>query len=142
MSVATPSNAIIIGEVVSSHVRSLMFSHLSDVTSTDQHTVKPWFDGKIDFARTVKDFGSDGFPLIRDRLDYIDNRPTAALVYRFNQHPINVFEQPAPPSEAAKPQLQTIRGYQVFAWTKDGIRFWAVSDLNAKDLQRFVELWG
>jgi anti-sigma factor RsiW len=128
-------------EVVSSHVRSLMANHLSDVVSTDQHTVKPWFEGKIDFGPSVKDFSKDGFPLVGGRLDYIEGRPTAALVYRFNQHIINVFQHPAPVSESSEPRLKTLRGYQVFSWTKDGMIYWVVSDVNAADLQKFVYHW-
>jgi anti-sigma factor RsiW len=141
MSARTPSERLVLEEVVSSHVRSLMAGHLSDVASTDQHTVKPWFDGKIDFAPSVKDFAKDGFPLIGGRLDYLNSRPVAALVYKFNQHPINVFEFPAATSESSEPRLQNIRGFQLFSWTKDGMSYWAVSDLNAAELQRFVYLW-
>jgi anti-sigma factor RsiW len=128
-------------EVVSSHIRSLMVEHLSDVISTDQHTVKPWFEGKIDFGPTVKDFATNGFPLIGGRLDYIDGRPAAALIYRSNKHIINVFQYPVSTSETSTPRLKAIRGYQVFSWTKDGMNYWAVSDLNAADLQKFVGLW-
>jgi anti-sigma factor RsiW len=141
MSTNGPRSQIVMEEIVSSHIRSLMVGHISDVESTDQHTVKPWFDGKIDFAPTVKDFAKDNFPLIGGRLDYIDSRPTAALVYKFNQHLINVLQQPTSTSESSKPRLQAIRGYQVFSWAKDGMKYWVVSDLNASDLQRFVYLW-
>ncbi len=129
-------------EVVSSHVRSLMSSqHLSDVVSTDQHTVKPWFEGKIDFGPNVKDWAKDGFPLIGGRLDYVDGRATAALVYKSNQHVINVLQHPAAGADSSEPRLRTVRGYQIFSWTKDGMIYWAVSDVNAADLQKFVYLW-
>ena len=131
----------IVEEVVSAHIRSTMAQHLSDVISTDQHTVKPWFEGKLDFAPTVKDFASQGFPLIGGRLDYTSGRSTAALVYKFNQHIINVFEQPSASSENIAPSLKVLRGYQVFSWSKDGMNYWVVSDVNAADLQKFVELW-
>lgn len=141
MSGAGSSGQAVLEEVVASHVRSLMVTHLSDVESTDQHTVKPWFEGKIDFAPTVKDFAKDGFPLVGGRLDYIQGRPTAALVYKFNKHVINVLEHPAPIASSAGPQFSAVRGYQIFWWTKDGMSHWAISDLNATDLQKFVELW-
>jgi len=141
ISVSGSGEPLLIEEVVSSHVRSLMAQHLSDVISTDQHTVKPWFEGKIDFAPTVKNFIKEGFPLIGGRLDYIAGRPTAALVYKFNQHVINVLQHPAAASEVMGPHLKSVRGFQIFSWTKDGMTYWAVSDVNAVDLQKFVELW-
>lgn len=128
-------------EVISSHVRSLMANHLSDVVSTDQHTVKPWFEGKLDFGPNVKDFAKNGFPLIGGRLDYLDGRQTAAMVYKFNQHVINVFEFPIPSLRDSQPRLKSVRGYQVFNWSKDGMNYSVVSDVNAADLQRFVALW-
>jgi anti-sigma factor RsiW len=141
MSGGGPGDQVLTEEVVSSHVRSLMAAHLSDVVSTDQHTVKPWFVGKIDFGPTVKDFAKDGFPLIGGRLDYIDGRSTAALIYKSNQHIINVLQFPASSAKASGPRLTTIRGYQVYSWSKDGMNFWGVSDLNAADLRKFVSLW-
>lgn len=141
MSVSGPSSQTVVDEIVSAHVRSLMVAHIADVDSTDQHTVKPWFEGKIDFAPMVRDFKNEGFPLTGGRLDYVNSRPTAALIYKSNQHFINLLQQPAPPSEQQRLQLQSIRGYQVFAWTKDGMHYWAVSDLNAGELQRFALLW-
>ena len=132
---------VVLEEVVSSHVRSLMINHLSDVVSTDQHTVKPWFEGKIDFAPTVKDFAKFGYPLVGGRLDYIDSRPTAALIYKFKQHVVNLLEHPSHLGDSFEPHLQTLRGYQIFSWTKDGMSYWVISDLNASDLQKFVYLW-
>jgi len=128
-------------EIVAAHVRSLMAGHLSDVVSTDQHTVKPWFLGKSDFAPNVKDFAKEGFPLIGGRLDYIEGRVTAALVFRFNQHVINVFQYPASTAEDSAPRLSTQRGYQVFYFTHQSMTYWIISDVNAADLQRFVNLW-
>jgi anti-sigma factor RsiW len=136
-----PSDQIVTEEVVSAHFRSLMGEHLYDVVSTDQHTVKPWFEGKIDFSPVVKDFAKEGFPLVGGRLDYIDGRPTAALVYRFNKHIINVFQHPTTVPESAAPRLKTLRGIQVFTWTKEGMSYQAVTDVNAADLQKFVTLW-
>jgi len=140
MSTSGPGDVVVAQEVVSSHVRSLMANHLSDVISTDQHTVKPWFEGKLDFAPSVKDFAADGFALLGGRLDYIEGRPTAALVYKFNQHMINVFQHPTASAESSTPRLQSIRGYQIFSWTKNGMSFWVVSDVNAADLQKLADL--
>jgi anti-sigma factor RsiW len=125
-------------EVVAGHVRSLMANHLTDVTSTDQHTVKPWFEGRLDFGPDVRTFPQE--PLIGGRLDYIGNRPVAALVYRHAQHVINVYEWPVSDSDS-RPRLSSRRGFQLFSWTHSGLAYWAVSDLNAADLQKFVGLW-
>jgi len=126
-------------EVVASHVRSTMAEHLTDVASSDRHTVKPWFAGKLDFAPRVEDFAADGFPLVGGRLDYVASRPVAALVYRRQQHIVNVFIWPAGNDAETPPRFVTRQGYQVFEWTRDGMQYWVVSDLNAAELQEFAE---
>jgi len=130
----------IVDQVVANHVRSLLAAHLVDFASLDQDTVKPWFDGKIDFAPEVRHLSANGFPLVGGRLDYLDGKTVAALVYQRNKPPINLFITPEPTSGSTSPTVITRRGYNVFSWTNNGMKCWAVSDLNADELHEFAEL--
>jgi len=126
-------------QLIASHVRSLMADHLTDVASSDQHTVKPWLDVKLDFAAPVIDLSSEGFALIGGRLDYLDNRPVAALVYGRRKHFINLFVWPAASDEAKAPKTITREGYQLLHWADSDFNYWAVSDVNINDLQLFKQ---
>jgi anti-sigma factor RsiW len=124
------------GDVVSAHIRSLTGTHLLDVPSSDHHTVKPWFNGKIDFSPAVKDV--EGFPLLGGRLEYLEGHPAAALIYGRRNHMINLFTWP---SAATAATSETRNGYHIESWSSDGMAFWAVSDLNEGELRDFITLY-
>jgi anti-sigma factor RsiW len=127
-------------EVLSAHVHSLMVDHLTDVASSDQHTVKPWFTGKLNFSPIVIDPAAEGFPLIGGRLDYVADSPTAAVVYQRRKHYINLFISPANQTASTKEDRLTRHGYNLSHWLQGGMEYWAVSDVNKGDLQQFVQL--
>lgn len=135
----TPSQTLVLqDEILASHIRSMMANHLTDVLTSDQHTVKPWFNGKIDFSPPVRDLVKDGFPLVGGRVDYLGGRAVAALVYRRNGHIINLFIWPA--SSAA--QTAAVHdGYNMEQWSNDGLVFWAISDVAPSELVRFKEVF-
>jgi anti-sigma factor RsiW len=132
------SSGALVAEIVDSHIRSLVGTHLVDVTSSDQHTVRPWFEGKLDFAPPVVDLAAQEFPLVGGRVEYIGGRPAAALVYQRRKHFINLFVWPAgndsEPISTTRPQ----RGYNALHWRKQGMDFWAVSEVNEEDLRKFA----
>ena len=128
-------------QLIASHVRSLMADHLTDVASSDQHTVKPWLDVKLDFAAPVVDLSGDGFPLIGGRLDYLDNHSVAALVYQRRKHFINLFIWPTTPADSKEQKMVEHQGYHLVHWFDGDFTYWAVSDVSVGDLQNLKRLF-
>ncbi|MCA6125077.1 anti-sigma factor [Bradyrhizobium sp. WSM 1704] len=126
-------------EVVSAHLRSLQAGHLTDVISTDQHTVKPWFNGKLDVSPPVIDLTAQGFTLIGGRLDYVDARAIGAVVYKRRQHVINLFVAQTAGTERRAARTNTLQGFNIRRWSDRGLNYWAVSDLGADELAEFGE---
>ena len=131
---------VVAREVLTSHLRSLMPGHLMDVISTDQHTVKPWFNGRVDFSPPVNDFAADGFRLVGGRLDYLDGRPVAALVYQRRKHIVNVFVWPAVDGSQSAVEITAHDGYNLLHWRRGGMNYWMASDLNAQEMGDFAHL--
>jgi anti-sigma factor RsiW len=136
--VHTEEDQRIVGDVVSAHLRSLQGDHLIDVKSTDQHTVKPWFNGRLDVAPPVIDLTPQGFTLIGGRLDYIDGRPVAAIVYKRRAHVINLFVS-QPGGATGGETIEKLQGFNVWRWAWADLSYRAVSDINAEELQEFGE---
>jgi anti-sigma factor RsiW len=132
----------LVNEVVAGHVRSLMPGHLTDVLSSDKHTVKPWFEGKLDFAPDVKDFATQGFALIGGRLDYIDGRTVAALVYQHNKHFINVFTWPTSNASGTAAEMKSFHGYYVISFDANSFHYSLVSDMDPTELKELAGLLG
>jgi anti-sigma factor RsiW len=125
-----------LSEVVSAHLRSLQADHLTDVQSSDQHTVKPWFNGRLDVSPPVVDLTSQGFTLLGGRLDYIDGRAVATVVYRRRVHIINLF---VTQSRGGGAKVEKMQGFNVRRWSWSDLDFWAISDIGADELQEFDE---
>ncbi len=134
------SSNLVAQEALDSHLRSLMLGHITDVQSTDQHTVKPWFNGKLDYSPPVTDFAQQGFPLTGGRLDSLNGRAVAVLVYQRRQHLINVYVWPAPGLGDVNVGETVRQGYNMLHWTRAGMNWWIVSDLNAEELKSFANL--
>src|SRR5438093_9563527 len=133
------SDQFLATQLIASHVRSLMADHLTDVASSDQHTVKPWLDAKLDFAAPVVDLSGEGFPLIGGRLDYLDNHPVAALIYQRRKHFINLFAWPASPGASKAQKTMSRQGYHLLHWVDSDFNYWGVSDVSDSDLQTFKQ---
>jgi anti-sigma factor RsiW len=127
--------------VIANHVRSLQVNHLTDVVSSDRHTVKPWFRDKLDFSPQVPDLSAQGFPLSGGRLDYLADRPVAALIYHRGKHAINVFTWPAVESGDKPVRDFSRQGFHLREWQRSGMNYWTISDLNDDDLNQFVKLF-
>jgi anti-sigma factor RsiW len=126
-------------QVVNSHLRSLVGGSLTDVLSSDNHTVKPWFNGKLNFSPPVFDLAGRGFPLTGGRIDYINNRQAAVLVYHYNKHIINLYISQNNNLSHSNPEIYSRSGYNIIHWMKNGMEYWAVSDVNPEQLKKFNE---
>jgi len=129
----------VLDEIVSAHLRSLQGQHLTDVASSDQHAVKPWFNGRLAGSPPVVDLTAQGFTLMGARIDYVDAKPVAAIVYRRRVHVINLFCEPAESQAESSASMQSLHGFNVRSWREKGIHLWAVSDLSADELSEFGE---
>jgi len=140
--IASPNEQYLVEqELIASHIRSLQDGHLTDVISTDQHTVKPWFNGRLDVSPPVTDFSTSGFPLIGGRLDYVDHHTVAVIVYRYNAHVINLFVWPAGGLDMDFGKVSAQQGYNMRHWHDGDLQFWAVSDVNPVKLSEFESLY-
>ena len=128
-------------EILQSHVRSLMPDHLIDVPAADQHTVKPWFDGRVDFSPIVPDLSAEGFVLVGGRLDYVDDRTVAVIVYNRRLHVINLFTWPNSSKGEKEFSLETDKGYHLISWHREGMTYFAVSDVSSADLKEFIRAY-
>ena len=138
--VRSSEETLLVNAIVDSHVRSMMANHITDVASSDSHTVKPWFGGKLDYSPPAKDLTEQGYRLIGGRLDYLDNRPVAALVYQRSQHFINLFVWPVKSSVIPQEGHLTRQGYNMIHWTQSGMTYWLVSELNPAELNECARL--
>jgi anti-sigma factor RsiW len=127
-------------QIVSSHVRSLLRDHLVNIPSSDQHTVKPWLDGKLSFSPAVVDLSAQGYPLLGGRLDYIKNTEVAVIGYKHCKHIINLFVWPITQGPETDMSTEMLKGYHLVHWIEAGLNYWAISDLNLTKLQQFATL--
>ncbi len=128
------------GDILSAHVRSLLQDRPTQIASSDRHTVKPWFIGRLDYAPPVRDLTAEGFPLTGARLDFVGDRRVASIVYMRRQHVINLFVWPVDAGAAAASEPSAVKGYNALTWTADGVVHWAISDLNLPELRQFQSL--
>lgn len=138
MALRPSAQDVLANALVASHVRGLVSGRPVDVLSSDRHTVKPWFNGRLDYAPLVPDLAAEGFPLVGGRVDYVDGRRVAVLVYRRSQHPVDVYVLPVSAGRLEERQRQ---GYQLAGWESGGMRYWAITDASAADLRAFMKAW-